>query len=214
MALETIIVQPEGDDYLRATEHRLAKLPNRVVEDRPPFEIITRDSEVLHGTVKFVDLDRHPNADLPLADYGGQRYYIMIKNKQDELVAIRVLSLSDEPTRIFVTSHINVNSKYRNRGVASMIDKELIRLLQVIANERGKRVRWSVQNENAMKLDQYRHSQDADPAVIAKLELEQERWMALYGPNGKFAKRIFEPELPKIDIIKGTTCDEAISQLS
>lgn len=187
-------IEERGDEYPQQVDDSLGQVPPGALNKIAEFEINLKDGEHLVCTVQMVDLTRYPTVNLPLAYVGGQRYYFLVKNQSNEVVAVRSLSLFDERARFLATSHIYIRSNYRGKGVAGHVDDEMVKLLQDIANQNKKKVFWRVENKNIATLNKYKARPDADPAVVAERELEQQRWMKLYGPNGKFSKRTFEPE--------------------
>lgn len=194
------VFKERGDEYPQQVDDSLWQVPPGILEKIAEFEINTKDGERLACTVQMVDLTRHPTVNLPLAYVGGQRYYFLVKNQSNEVVAVRSLSLFDEGAKFLASSHIYIHSSYRGKGIAGSVDDEMVKLLQSTANKKKKKVFWRVENENVATLNEYKAKFDADPVVVAARELEQQRWMKLYGPNGKFSKRIFEPEVNVEDV--------------
>jgi len=205
------VVKEYGDEYPQQVRDSLENIPQEELEKIAEFQIRLKDGEDLTCTVQMVDLNRSPNLNLPLAYAGGQRYYFLVKNQNNEVIALRSLNLYDERARFEATSHVYIHSNYRGKGLAGHIDNEMVKLLQNIANQKKKRVFWRVENQNIATLNNYKSRPDADPVVVAERELEQQRWMKLYGPNGKFSKRIFEPETVVEDV--GETINSQIQDL-
>jgi GNAT superfamily N-acetyltransferase len=194
------VIKERGDEYPQKIVKSLQQVSPELLEKIAEFRIETKDKELLVCTVQMVDFTRHPSVNLPLAYAGGQRYYFLVKNQRDEVIAVRSLNVFDERARFLATSHIYIHSSYRGKGLAGPVDDQMVKLLQKIANQKKKKVFWRVENENIATLNEYKARPDADPAIVAQRELEQERWMKLYGPEGKFPKRTFEPETTVEDV--------------
>lgn len=205
MSVETVSVNSQGDLSIELVLHALQQFPAGVVEDGHTFQIQTKEGGIFHCFVKFIDIGRHPQINLPFPYLGGQRYYLMVENEESEVIAVRIINIFDEEKRLFATSYIRIHPHYRGKGIAAGIDEELVKLLQTAANVKKKSLYWQIENQNLTMLQKYKAGTDSDPLIVATLELEQARWMRLYGPGGRFEKRIFEPELLVIQEIGDAT---------
>ena len=177
----------------------LKQTPPELIQNGPAYEQTTKQGEKLHLKTQFYhgEYRDHYATFVPCPPPDGHviMHYLLANNEAGELVGTRISAIYKERDGLHVRSGIEV--KNRGQGLASPIEDAFIDSLQQLANTQNKKVIWEVTDTNSEELEKQRAT-NPDPKIIEKLEEERQRWLHLYGEDGKYqihkGKRIFIPE--------------------
>lgn len=102
--------------------------------------------------------------------------------KTHKITGLRIVDLSGSS---FMYARGNINVRERGQGIATILDKTLVKILQNIANKNQHNIVWEVTNGNLTRLREL-EEKGLDQAKINDARLQQERWQKLWGAGGEF----------------------------
>lgn len=180
----------ETDAWTKELDETTGRLDQLPTHKQNGFTIETKNGSLTAEVVMVnsAECNEAGKGDLLLGNVANNIYYMFIKNATGEVIATRISSVfhitRGKETTMVVKSKIDVRDK--GKGLATPVDVMFSSLLQNIADQNKLPVKWEVYNENKDKLEDYANSPNPDPVKLEQMKKEQERWMALYGPGGKF----------------------------
>jgi hypothetical protein len=194
----TTFFHDQWQDSIEGSLKILGKVPPELLCNGPTYEQTSKKGEKINLTTQYYYFKGAAFEPCPPPG-DGIRCYLMAKDEDGAIVGSRISSIFRTKDSLSVRSRITV--KERGQGMASLIEDAFVGSLQQLANSENRKVVWEVSNENVEHLQQHREQNDLDPAIMAQLEEEQERWQYLYGEGGKYqihnGKRIFVPSMIK-----------------
>lgn len=194
------------DDYLSFRAEyglRIADVPERILFDGPTVEVTALRGQKLTAKSQFYparfSYDEGNFEPLPASSSSKDGYflYMTVVNDSGEEIGLRVAKISCPQGPFGWKVQTKVIIKDRGKGYAKPVDSAFTSTLQWLADSFQSPVTWEIFNENLANLESYRAGDFIDPGKLRALELEQERWQALYGEGGYFGikngRKVFTP---------------------
>lgn len=201
-------LNPGFKERLKQILEGLQKTPLEDVQFLPSYEI---DSNI--GKLK-IDVMGH---DTGKSFTKREVYFFLVKNETGQIIATRSCSIFP-PHGGYSHLSADIQIGQKDKGLATPVDLVFMQGLQQLANQKQTRIKWTIQNMNQEKLDEKKSElkekfdmseEDLiNNEEIKALEIEQQRWQKLYGPDSKLgikeANNFYpdtENEVEKIDNI-------------
>ncbi len=179
---------------------RVQQIPEQFFQRGPVVKIIDAKGRPIQCESFLLDL--HAAAEAGIEDLiddptsGDERAFLIARDASGNILGTRITKLYVSTSRILAYSEIKVVEK--GKGYAAPIEEGFQQQLQRIANTKHVPVAWKITNENLAVLEHYKQSFQPDPRILKQMELEQQRWLALYGPSGKLGitnnEKVFTPK--------------------
>lgn len=115
-------------------------------------------------------------------------YLFIAQNLQGNILGHREICIRDRGEDLETFGEINTATP--GEGVAKPLELATLDFLQRIATQKGESILWSVENLNLKNLQEIKRTmgkpdEAQNRELLEKLNQEQIRWQALYGPRGK-----------------------------